>query len=71
MLEDLEPPKKVWPCRVRTLSNQFDKKDKEIFDKAIADPAWKAANLSAALSKKEISIAGSIISRHRKGECSC
>lgn len=72
LLDDLsQPPAKQWSCRVRTLSNEFDKKDKEIFDKAILDPNWPAATLSAALAKKGISIAGSIITRHRKGECSC
>lgn len=71
MLEDLQPPKKIWPCRVRTLSGEFDKKDKEIFDKAVSDLNWPAATLSAALAQKGISIAGSIITRHRKGECSC
>lgn len=71
LLGDLVPPKKVWPCRVRTLSSEFAKEDKEIFDAAILDNNWKAETLSKALAVRGIVIAGSAISRHRKKECSC
>lgn len=71
LLEGLSKPKKIWPCRVRTLSSEFESKDKKIFDDAILDLSWKAETLSRALSVKGITIAGSAITRHRKKECSC
>ena len=71
LLKGLAKPEKVWPCRVRTLSAQFTKEDKEIFDNAVADMSWAAETLSKALAVKGVTIAGSAISRHRKKECSC
>ena len=72
MLEDLkQPPSKVWTCRVRTLANELDDKDKAIFLEAVSNPQWKAETLSKALSQKGLSIAGSGITRHRRGQCSC
>jgi len=71
LLDNLEPPKKVWPCRVRTLYSEFDKTDADIFDNAVSDPNWKAETLSKALATRGITIAGSAITRHRQKECSC
>lgn len=71
LLKGLSKPEKVWPCRVRTLSAQFEKEDKQIFDDAVSDFTWAAETLSKALAVKGITIAGSAITRHRKKECSC
>ena len=71
LLDDLELPQKIWPCRVRTIYNEFDKKDQTIFEGAILDNNWKASTLSKALAVKGIIIAGSAITRHRQKECSC
>lgn len=72
LLDDLTaPPTKVWTCRVRTLANELEEKDRAIFLEALVNPQWKAETLSKALSQKGLSIAGSGITRHRKGQCSC
>lgn len=71
LLKGLAKPEKIWPCRVRTLSTEFTKEDKEIFDDAVADASWAAETLSKALASKGVTIAGSAITRHRKKECSC
>jgi len=71
LLKGLAKPEKIWPCRVRTLSTEFTKEDKEIFDDAVADASWAAETLSKALASKGVTIAGSGITRHRKGQCSC
>jgi hypothetical protein len=71
LLDDLELPQKVWPCRVRTLYSEFEKKDKDIFESAVLDLNWPASTLSKALAAKGIIIAGSAITRHRQKECSC
>jgi hypothetical protein len=72
ILGDLgQPPKKIWPCRVRSLSAEFEKKDQDIFNNAIQDLNWKASTLSKALAAKGFIIAGSAITRHRQKECSC
>jgi hypothetical protein len=72
ILGDLgQPPKKIWPCRVRTMSGELEKTDQIIFDNAIRDLNWKASTLSKALAAKGFIIAGSAITRHRQRECSC
>ena len=71
MLEDLQKPEKIWPCRVRTLYSEFDKKDQDIFENAVLDTNWPASTLSKALAVKGIIIACSAITRHRQKECSC
>lgn len=71
LLDDLELPEKVWTCRVRTIFSELEGKDKDIFEEAINDPAWKAETLSKALTQRGIKIAGSGITRHRQKECSC
>lgn len=72
LLDDLTaPPKRAWTCRVRSLAEELEKKDVEIFWEAISNIEWKAETLSKALSQKGLSIAGSGITRHRKGQCSC
>lgn len=72
MLEDLQqPPIKTFSCRVRTLANELEAKDSKIFLDAVANPEWKSETLSKALSQKGLTIAGSVITRHRKGQCSC
>lgn len=71
LLDDLTKEPKKQPCRVRTLANEFEPADKEIFIKAVKDLDWKAQTLANALTKKGITISGHVITRHRKGECSC
>jgi hypothetical protein len=71
LLDDLELPQKIWPCRVRTIYSELEKKDQSIFEAAIQDNNWKASTLSKALAVKGIIIAGSAITRHRQKECSC
>jgi hypothetical protein len=72
MLEDLTaPPSKIWTCRVRTLATELEKKDQDIFWEAVSNPQWKAETLSKALNQKGLKIAGSGITRHRQGNCSC
>lgn len=72
MLENLMPPAKGYTCRVRTILEQLDAKDKAILVAALADVhSWPAKTLSNALSARELKVTDNSISRHRKGLCSC
>lgn len=72
MLENLTPPTKNRSCKVRTVLNQLDDKDKEILVAAIADEnLWPAKTLCNALQGRGISLLDVSISRHRNGICSC
>jgi hypothetical protein len=71
MLENLTPPKRIRSCAVRTILGQLEKKDKEIFVAALANPDWAALTLSKELTKRGLLISDGAITRHRKGMCSC
>jgi FixJ family two-component response regulator len=71
MLEDLELPKKVWPCRIRTVKADLSEKDSEILDKIVMNYEWPLRTLSNQLKKRGIDISDNSIKNHREKRCSC
>jgi hypothetical protein len=72
MLEDLAPNVQVYPCRVRTVGETLDSKDRNIFVDALGNNlAWSNNGLSEALAKLGVKISEKSIRKHRRGECSC
>lgn len=72
MLEGLTPPVKNWNCKVRTILGELDAKDKAILENALADyETWPAKTLANALTARGLKMTDNIITRHRKGLCSC
>ena len=71
LLSDLQPPAKVWPCKVRTVIDSLDKADADILSAAVMNPEWKFQSLETALAGKGINLGGAIIKRHRLKGCSC
>jgi hypothetical protein len=71
LLADLQPPAKVWPCKVRAIVETLDKADAEILLAAVMTPEWKYQTLESALAAKGIVLGGALIKRHRSKECSC
>ena len=71
LLDDLTPPKREWPCAVRTLLGTLDAKDADILSKAVMDPAWQYYTLEQALLAKGITLSQPSIKRHRLKGCSC
>lgn len=72
MLEGLEPPKVNFTCRVKTVLEELDKKDAQILVAALADVRkWPAKTLQKALKERGLSLADTIISKHRQQLCRC
>ena len=72
MLENLEPPKKNFTCRIRTLMAGLDAKDAKILEAAVADPiSWPANTLARALKERGLQVGQESIRRHRDNTCSC
>lgn len=75
MLEDLKPPAPERACKVRTIKTVLkgnSEADFNTFCDVIADSGmWPAETLSKALVKRGIHVSGHVITRHRRGECSC
>jgi hypothetical protein len=72
MLDGLQPPKRVFNCRVRSVLVTLDAKDKKILESAIASAdLWPARTLSNALKQRGMVLSDGAIAQHRKGSCSC
>ena len=72
MLEDLTPPVRVFPCKVREVADSLDESDSTIFMNAIANPGeWSNNGLAAELTKRGVYISEKSIRKHRRKECSC
>ena len=72
MLDGLQPPQRVYNCRVRSVLETLDAKDKKILESAIASAdLWPARTLSNALKQRGMVLSDGAISQHRKGSCSC
>jgi uncharacterized protein (DUF2141 family) len=72
MLEGLEPPKQKFTCKVSILLSDLDKKDGEILQAAIDDARkWPAKSLQKALKERGVSLADTVISKHRTKLCRC
>ena len=72
MLEDLAPKVQVYSCRVRTVGEALDSKDRNIFMDAIGNNlAWSNNGLAEALANRGVKVSEKSIRTHRRGECSC
>lgn len=71
MLEDLNIPQKPVPCKVRSISETIDQKDKEILLNAVMNPDWPMTTLARELLKRDIQVSEQSIRRHRTKVCSC
>jgi len=71
MLENLTPPKRIYPCRVRTVKDQMELDDRIRLESALRDENWSAWALHKALQSRGVSITDKSIKRHRDGDCSC
>ena len=71
MLENLKPPVKQWPCKVRSVADKLDAADKKILLEAVDNPDWKYQTLENALASRGVALGGASIKAHRNRACSC
>jgi len=71
MLEGMEVQVKKQPCKVRTVLEGLEAKDKEILVKALADTQWTATALARELTSRGIAISEKPITAHKRKGCSC
>ena len=72
MLENLEPPVKRLPCKVRELLETLEPGDAEILEAAVMDSAkWKIKTLADELNNRGVEISENPLSKHRARKCSC
>jgi hypothetical protein len=72
ILDDLEPPRRQTPCRIRTVLRELDEADGKKLTQALDDKeSWPAYTLYKSLYKLGVKISADAITRHRTGVCSC
>lgn len=71
MLEGMEPQVKKQSCKVRTVLESLDVKDREILAQALADTQWTAGALARELTKRGIPISEKPVMAHKRKGCSC
>jgi hypothetical protein len=72
MLENLVKEVQVRSCRVRTVRDELDKKDAELFMQYINDTEnWTSHTLAKALATRTVGIDPKAIQRHRLNHCTC
>jgi len=71
MLEGMEPQVKKQSCKVRTILESLDAKDKEILIQALADNQWTANALARELTNRGIPISEKPVMTHKRKGCSC
>lgn len=71
LLDDLKPPVKLAPCKVRDTAATLEKKDGDILLAATKDPLWAVSTLEGALKSRGLSISSNAIKAHRLNKCSC
>lgn len=72
ILENFEPPKKNYACKIRSILIDLELEDKKVLVAALKDTdRWPAKTLSNALKQRGVSLVDASITRHRQGLCSC
>jgi len=71
MLENLEPSSNLRSCKVRTIIESLEAKDRAILERALTDSKWTPHSLSAALAQRGIALADKLIRKHQVARCSC
>ena len=71
MLDDLQLPKKVGTCKVRSIKALLSDKDAAILENSVMDENWPLTVLSRELNKRNISISDNSLRRHRLKGCTC
>lgn len=72
MLENLIPPSRIKPCKVRTILESLEPGDREILEAAVMDyKKWQVRTLTDELRKLGLNISDRPIANHRAKECSC
>lgn len=72
MLENLQPPNKKTPCKVRTLMDSLNELDAQILEAAVLDSAkWKIKTLADELKGLGLVISEKPLTTHRARLCSC
>ncbi len=72
MLENLQPPNKKTPCKVRTLMDSLNELDAQILEAAVLDSGkWKIKTLADELKSLGLVISEKPLTTHRARLCSC
>lgn len=72
MLEDLTPPVKIRPCKIRAILESLEDDDQDILMGALLDTmTWKDHVLAEELTRRGLHVSPNSMRKHRARQCSC
>jgi hypothetical protein len=72
MLENLKPPARKHPCKVKSVMDGLNELDAQILEAAVLDSAkWKIKTLADELNNRGVEISETPLAKHRARNCSC
>ena len=73
MLENLQPPKRNFSCKVGKILTDLNDSDRKVLENALSTDKsiWPAKTLSNELAKRGLHIVDTTITKHRTKQCWC
>ena len=71
MLDGMEPQVKKPNCKIRSILESLEPKDREILVQALADSQWTAGALARELTKRGLPVSEKPVQAHKRKGCSC
>jgi hypothetical protein len=71
MLENIAPQSRQYPCKINTILQNLEEKDKKILIEALESPLWNNSALTTALNERGLKISRYSVDSHARKRCSC
>jgi hypothetical protein len=71
MLENMKPTARLYPCKIRSILDSLDEKDKKVLLDALDSPLWNTGALTTALNERGLKISRYSVNSHTRKQCSC
>ena len=71
MLENMKPTARLYPCKIRSILDSLDEKDKKVLLDALDSPLWNIGALTTALNERGLKISRYSVNSHTRKQCSC
>jgi hypothetical protein len=71
MLENLTPTNRQYPCKMRSILDALEDKDRKVLQDALDSPLWNSSALTTALNERGLKVSRYSVSSHTRKQCSC
>jgi hypothetical protein len=71
MLENMNPTNRLYPCKIRSILDSLNEKDKKVLLDALDSPLWNSSALTTALNERGLKVSRYSVNSHTRKQCSC